>query len=79
MCSNTMCTRHLLLCAAIILGAVSSAAAAAPGNAGGPALQRCINNQMSSGRGFGGDDEVGTTAYDSLVGYCMERTWRGTR
>jgi hypothetical protein len=73
-----MCTRHLVLCAAIVLGTVS-ATEAAPGSAGGPALQRCIANQMASGRGFGGDDEVGTTAYDSLVGYCMEKTWRGTR
>ena len=72
-----MCIKHLVLCAAIVLGTASTAASAAP-NGGAAALQQCIANLQASGRGFGGDpDTTGMTAYDSIVGRCMEQNWRG--
>jgi hypothetical protein len=70
-----MCIKHLVLCAAIVLGTASSAAAAGPN--GSAELAQCIANLQASGRSFGGDpDTTGMTAYDSMVGRCMDQGWR---
>ena len=68
-----MCIKHLVLCVAVVLGTASAAAAAPPSGD----LQQCIANLQASGRSFGGDpDTTGLTAYDAMVGRCMDQVRR---
>jgi|EndMetStandDraft_8_1072994.scaffolds.fasta_scaffold537292_2 hypothetical protein len=66
---------NLVLCSSIILGSASAALAAGPYGSSAE-LRQCIANLQASGHSFGGDpDTTGMTAYDSMVGRCMDQIW----
>ena len=71
-----MCIKIIVLCTAIILGTASTVVAAGP-NGSFVELRQCIAQRQASGRDFGGGDpESGFTAYDNMVGRCMEQLSR---
>jgi hypothetical protein len=64
----------LILGVAITIGAASSALAAGPSGSDAE-LRQCIARM--DGSGFGSDpDDAGTTAYDVVVGRCLEQLYR---
>jgi hypothetical protein len=74
-----MCIKSMVLCTAIILSTASTVVAAGP-NEGFVELRQCIAKMQASGRNFGGGDpDMGTTAYDGVVGRCMEQLYRERR
>ena len=69
-------TTQVVLCAAFIVGA-TSAAPAANSYGSSAEIQRCVDNFKSSGRYHGGgDDDMGVTEYDVMVGRCMTSFYR---
>ena len=74
-------SRSIRLAAFLALGTVTLAGSATVAPAANPygttaEIQRCAENLRWSGRHGGGDDEVGTTEYDVLVGRCMSQFYR---